>query len=65
MVSELEIFQVANLYLKQHGEDAEIVAATRADELLASGEIDGERMWLRVIRAIKELRRTVPDRTLH
>jgi len=38
-----------------HGEDAVIEAALRADAMLDAGDLDGQRVWLRVIEAIKEL----------
>ena len=37
MLSNWELWACANHYLKQHGEDAPIAAAMRADELLAEG----------------------------
>ena len=39
----------------------------RADELLDKGDLDGKMVWLRIIEAIKELRRTERrgDDTVH
>jgi len=37
MVDDLDIYQTANELIKQHGEDAPIHAAMRADELLDAG----------------------------
>jgi hypothetical protein len=34
VISELDIWRAATLLIRQHGDDAEIVAAQRADELL-------------------------------
>lgn len=39
----------------KHGEDAATEAAMKADELLAKGDIEGRRIWLRIIRAIEWL----------
>ena len=40
---------------------APLVAAERADELLAAGEMDGRRVWLRIVKAVKVLlQREVP-----
>ena len=44
--------------IKRHGgPDAAIVAAQRADELLASGDRDGQAIWKRIVEAILELLR--------
>ena len=40
-------------------------AAMRADELLAAGDLEGERVWLRVIEAIKVLQNTEAHGSLH
>jgi hypothetical protein len=37
MTSNIDIYQTANELIKQHGEDAPIHAAMRADELLDAG----------------------------
>ena len=38
MTSDLDIWRAANLLIRQHGADAEVVAAQRADEMLDRGE---------------------------
>jgi hypothetical protein len=55
LVSDLDIYRAANLLILQHGEDAEIFAARRADEMLDRGEHDGQLVWLRIKRAVAEL----------
>ncbi len=55
MTSDLDIYRSANELIKQHGEDAPIEAALRADELAADGDMEGRAVWLRIGRAIKEL----------
>ncbi len=45
----------ANELIKQHGEAADIEAAMWADECLAAGDMEGEAVWLRIIKAIEEL----------
>ena len=42
-VSDLDVWRAANLLLKRHGRDAANVAAQRADEHLAQGDVDGWR----------------------
>ena len=60
MTEEIDIWRAANLLVKRHGSDAEIAAAQRADELLAQGDTDGQRIWKRILAAVHELRRTKP-----
>lgn len=52
--------------MKQRGTlEAGIEAAQRADELLAAGDMDGRRVWLRILEAVKELSDTTPTGVIH
>ena len=51
--NEREIYGVAKVYIREQGGDAVIHAAMRADVLLDAGGLEGQRVWLRVIEAIK------------
>ena len=55
MTSDLDIYRSANELIKQHGEDAPILAAMRADELMDTGDMEGRAVWLRIVKAIEEL----------
>ena len=55
MISDLDIYRAANLLIKQHGADAELVAAKRADQMLDRGDFDGVQVWKRIRWAIIEL----------
>ena len=55
VTSDLDIYRCANELIKQHGDAADIEAAMRADERLAAGDMEGEAVWLRIVRAIEEL----------
>ena len=55
MTSDLNIYRSANEFIKQHGEDAPLHAAMRADELMEAGDMDGRAVWLRIVMAIEEL----------
>ncbi len=55
MTSDLDIYRSANEIIKQHGEAADIEAAMRADERLAAGDMEGEAVWLRIVKAVEEL----------
>lgn len=58
MTSDLDIYRSAKLLIDQHGEDARLEAAMRADKLLAKGDLDGKRAWVRIFAAIEKLERT-------
>ena len=55
MTSDLDTYRAANELIKQHGDDAPIEAAMRADELMEAGDMEGEAVWLRIGKAIEEL----------
>lgn len=57
-IADIDVWRAAHLLMKQHGKDAAIVAAQRADQLLAAGDIEGQIVWKRIVGAIDELRRT-------
>ena len=57
MINDTDIFRAAKLLIDQHGEDAPIRAAPRADELFDEGDIDGAVVWRRILEAIDELQR--------
>lgn len=61
MTEEIDIWHAAHLLVKRHDVDAETVAAQRADELLAQGDMEGQRIWKRILAAIHELQRTSPS----
>ena len=53
MVSEFDIFRSAKLLINQHGQDALIEAALKADELLDAGDFDGQAVWMRIRKAVR------------
>ena len=55
MTSDLDIYRSAHELIKQHGEAADIEAAMRVDAHLAAGDMEGEAVWLRIVRAVEEL----------
>ncbi len=40
-VSDLDIYRAANELIEQHGDDAAIHAAMKADAMLETGDLDG------------------------
>ena len=55
MTFPIDIHRTANELIKQHGKDAPIHAAMRADELLDAGDLDGQAVWKRILAAVDEL----------
>ena len=55
MTSDLDIYRSANELIKQFGDAADIEAAMGADERLAAGDMEGEAVWLRIVKAVEEL----------
>ena len=65
-MDSLDTYRSAHELIKQHGEDAPILAAMRADQLMEAGDMDGRAVWFRIGRAIEELRQREPgDRAVH
>ncbi len=52
MIPDLGIYRSANLLVKQHGQDAPIHAAMRADAMQEAGDLDGHAVWKRVLRSM-------------
>ncbi len=55
MVYDLDIYRSANVLIEQHGDEAPIHAAMRADELMDAGDMEGRAVWLRIVKAVEEL----------
>ncbi len=60
MIPDLDIYRSANVLVKQHGRDAPIHAAMRADAMLESGDLDGYAVWMQILRAVEELQGVEP-----
>ncbi len=60
MVSDLDIFRSAQVLIREHGDDAGIEAAQRADDMLDRSDMDGLAVWKRILAAIEEIRRREP-----
>ena len=65
MIDDREIWACANVLLKQHGDRAWFVAAQRADELLARGEMQGHSVYLRIVDRFRQLESEVPAGSVH
>jgi len=58
MTSDLDIFRTANELIREHGKDAALEAAMRADVMLEKGDLEGQVVWKRIVRAVEEIQRT-------
>ncbi len=55
VTSDLDTYRTANQLIKQHGAEAPVHAAMRADAMLEKGDLDGLAVWKRIVRAVEEL----------
>ncbi len=55
MIPDLDIYRSAQALIKQHGKDAPIHAAMRADAMLEAGDLGSYAVWRRILRAVGEL----------
>ena len=61
MITDLEIYRAANQFVQRYGADAELEAAMRVDAMIEAGDIEGQRVWQRILKAVDELQRDKPD----
>ena len=59
-IAQVDVWRAANILVKHHGEDAALFAAQRADALLAEGDVEGQRVFKEIVKAINELQRGKP-----
>ena len=56
-----DTWHAAAILIKRHGApDAALIAAQRADEMLAKGDSDGHAIWKAIVEAVLELMRREP-----
>ncbi len=58
VIPDLDIYRSANVLIREHGEDAALEAARRADAMLKRGDMEGAAVWKRVLKAVEEMQRT-------
>ena len=62
MLSDWELWACANELIRQHGADAPIHAAMKADEMLERPDLDGACTWRLIVHRINELLEKPGDR---
>ncbi len=65
MPTDLDIYRSAKLLIDQHGPDALIEAALKADELLDAGDFDGQAVRPRIGKAVLEPLKPGDGETVH
>ena len=60
MTSDLDIYRTASVLIHEHGEDAVLEAAQRAEAWLDKGETAPYLVWKRVLAAVKKMQREEP-----
>jgi hypothetical protein len=65
MPSAIDIYRTAKLLTDQHHENAILEASMKADTMLEKGDLDGQTVWMAVVRAIKELQSDQPTGLVH
>ncbi len=61
MLSDLDLWRAAQIMVKRYGDGGATEAAMRADEFLDQGNLDGKRLWVRIMQAIEEMQRERPS----
>ncbi len=57
MTSGLDIYRSAQVLIREHGDDAGLEAAQRANAMLERGDMEGAAVWRRVLKAVEEMQR--------
>lgn len=65
MGPDREIWACASKLMQQHGDKAWLAASSRADALLAAGELEGHRTYLRILDRITQLETLEPVGAVH
>lgn len=60
VIEDREIWACASQLLRQHGGDARLIAGQRAEQLLALGEDEGHRTFMRILDRIHILEASTP-----
>lgn len=56
-VADVNVWRAVELLIKQYGAEAQSAAATLAEARRKKGDALGERVWLRIMMAVRELQR--------
>jgi hypothetical protein len=65
VIDDREIWACAYQLIRHYGDGAGLHAAQRADELLAAGDFDGAKTWVRISDRIERLDVFETDGSIH
>jgi len=65
LIPDIDVWRSTNVLMKRYGKDAALEAAQRADAMLEKGDMDGCRVWKRILKAIEEMEREMPEGLLN
>jgi hypothetical protein len=65
MIPDIDIWRCAQLRVNNHGDEAALEAATMADDFLSKGNIEAQRVWMRIAKAIDALHEARKAETQH
>lgn len=60
MTSDIDIYRSAYVLIQQHGEDAGIQAAMKADKFFSNGDLQAYVIWRQILQAVEHLMSTKP-----
>ncbi len=60
MLSDFDLWRSAQVMVKRYGDGAATEAAMRVDESLDQCNLDGKRLWMRIMQTIEELQQERP-----
>ncbi len=61
MITDIEILRSAAAAIKAYAADAELMAEERIEVMMQSGDVEGALTWKRILTAIVEQRKLLPD----
>ena len=65
MTTDRELRACANTLIQQHGAEGWFASSTRAEQLLAAGELEGHRTFVRILDRINQLEGLTPAIRVH
>jgi len=65
VIQEIDVWRAAKVLVDQHGDEAPIQAAMRVDDMLERGDLEGRRVWKKILEAVEELLRGRGGDSLH
>lgn len=67
MTTQRNVYMAADFLVRQHGNEAVLVAAMSVESLAERGDVTGRDLWMRVLDAIKEIqsRKPAPGARIH